>query len=395
MTGGNRYWAFLSYSHADEARARRLHVLLERYVLPRRARKAHGLPRRLFPIFRDVEELEAASILTTRLRDALDESRWLIVLCSPNSAKSKYVNEEIEYFLAKHGRSRVLCVLLDGEPPECFPPTIKALKDEPLAADCRPGRDSELAKLKLIAALAGVGFTELRDREAQRKRRMRGMLAAATLLFGAGALAYWDLWMREQTGYYVSYVRKNGIWQGVDKVSNDTAGHRAAAYRFTRHGRLHPPLRVDYVNGGGDCVYDESGIYKLTDILGEFPSLDTFGAKNPPLAYCSARFSYAADGGIHEETLYNALDSARFSLNYTTPTLAQLTHGGYAIAANGGGIRYVEFKRDAQAMTSICIFPTAKASRDTTSSMPSAIPATTTRRGMCCAAMRWTVSASR
>src|SRR5689334_7418932 len=97
-----KYWAFLSYSHADEAVATRLHRALESYTLPATVRRAHSLPKRLIPVFRDVEELEAASGLSRRLESALDESRWLIVLCSPASAKSKYVNAEIEYFLKKH-----------------------------------------------------------------------------------------------------------------------------------------------------------------------------------------------------------------------------------------------------------------------------------------------------
>lgn len=193
-----RYRAFLSYSHSDEAVATRLHRALERYVLPRRVRKAHALPRRLIPIFRDVDELAAASGLTTRLQDALDQSQWLIVLCSPAAAQSKYVNEEIEYFLQKHGASRVLCALVQGEPPECYPPALRALAEEPLAADFRPGKDFELSKLKLIAALAGVGFTELRSREAQRRKRQRLIVAALLTGVGIGGLAYWDLYRREQ-----------------------------------------------------------------------------------------------------------------------------------------------------------------------------------------------------
>src|SRR5689334_14264670 len=94
-----RYWGFLSYSHADEAAATRLHRALEHYTLPFAVRRAHGLPRRLIPVFRDVDELEAAPALTARLQHALDESRWLLVLCSKASAQSAYVNAEVEYFL--------------------------------------------------------------------------------------------------------------------------------------------------------------------------------------------------------------------------------------------------------------------------------------------------------
>lgn len=347
MSANPRYWAFLSYSHADESQARLLHGLLERYVLPARTRKAHGLPRRLFPVFRDVEELEAASGLTTRLRDALDDSRWLIVLCSPNSAKSRYVNEEVEYFLGKHGHSRILCVLVEGEPPACFPPAIRALPEEPLAADCRAGRDVTTARLKLIAALAGVGFTELRDREAQRRKRTRLTAAAAALLIGLGALGYWDLQVREHVDYYVGYVRQNGVWHGVDRVSGDTARHRMLSFRFTRHGRMSPPRRVDFVDGRGACASGDlmDPDTNLTNILGDYPP---YRPLRPTQRYCFAEFSYDSGGAIQKETLFNMLGVAGDTLIYTQPDLAQISQQGFAAAGAGGGARYVQFRRDAR-----------------------------------------------
>lgn len=333
-----RYWAFLSYSHADEAVAARLHRELERYTLPRRLRKAHALPARLTPIFRDVEELEAASGLNTRLQDALDESRWLIVLCSSASANSKYVNEEIEYFLKKHGASRILCALVQGEPPQCFPSALRALNEEPLAADFRPGKEFELSKLKLVAALAGVGFTELRNREAQRRKRQQ--LIAASLLAGIalGGLAYWDLFHREHVDYYVNYVRLHGIWEGVDSISAERASHRGLSFRFTRHGRLSPPERVAPVNGSGGCAEG------LRNILGDEHLVEFVPLPDP---FCGAVFSYARGGGIQRETLVNRMDVAKEELSYTADDIAQLTHGGFDAPSKGGGIRFVQFTRDA------------------------------------------------
>lgn len=334
-----KYWAFLSYSHANEAIASRLHRELERYALPRRVRKAYALPARLTPIFRDVEELEAASGLNTRLQDALDESRWLIVLCSPASAKSKYVNAEIEYFLGKHGANRILCALLDGEPPECFPPALRALKDEPLAADLRAGRDHTLAQLKLVAALAGVGFTELRNREAQRRKRQR-LVAAAALAAGAiGGALYWDLYYREHSDYYAGSVRRNGIWEGVDQVSAAAAERRNASYRFLRHGRLSPPERVDYVAGSGACAGDG-----VENILGERLSFDLLVPAN---RFCTVTFEYARDGQLERETLLNGFGKPKETLAYTAADLAQFTQEGFAASSEASGVNYVQFQRDA------------------------------------------------
>ena len=60
-----RYTAFLSYSHKDAAAAGRLHRRLEAYRLPKRLAGSMGargpVPDRLWPIFRDREELPAAT----------------------------------------------------------------------------------------------------------------------------------------------------------------------------------------------------------------------------------------------------------------------------------------------------------------------------------------------
>lgn len=335
-----RYRAFISYSHADEAVARRLHGALEAYVLPRRVRNAHGLPRRLIPIFRDVDELAAESGLTTRLQDALDQSQWLIVLCSPAAAQSRYVNQEIEYFLRRHGAQRVLCALASGEPPDCFPPAIRALGDEPLAADIRAGRDQDLAKIKLVATLAGVGFTELRNREAQRRKRRQALIAAALAAAGLGAIACWDLFYREHVDYYASYVRRDGIWEGVDPLGPAVAARRAETLRFTRRGRLNPPTQVDLVNAQGFCAGDG-----LENIVGRKLALDL---EQPAQRYCTAAFTYAADGSLRNEVLLNRRGVAMDALTYTTPELAQFTQDGFAAAGSHGGIYYVQFRRDAR-----------------------------------------------
>ena len=92
-----KYWAFISYSHADEEWAKWLHKSIETYRVPRkivgRATPQGEVPKRLFPVFRDREELPGASDLGGKLQDALKTSRALIVVCSPKSAVSKWVHE--------------------------------------------------------------------------------------------------------------------------------------------------------------------------------------------------------------------------------------------------------------------------------------------------------------
>lgn len=195
------YWAFLSYSHRDAAIAAWLHRALETWPLPAalvgRPIAGTRLPRRLFPIFRDQEELPTAPDLGAAIRAALDRSRTLIVLCSPAAAASRWVQAEVAHVHASSRGTRILAVLLEGEPNaadpgrECLPPGLRGAR-EPLAADLRPGGDSRrLALLKLVAGILGIGLGELRQRDRLRRRRRRllGMVGGAGLL-SAGALGW-------------------------------------------------------------------------------------------------------------------------------------------------------------------------------------------------------------
>src|SRR5262245_38526742 len=92
-----RYWAFISYSQQDDAWAQRLQAKLESYRIPRSVVGQQTgdcvVPRRLFPVFRDRSELASASDLAREIREALHSSRSLIVICSPDAAVSRWVEE--------------------------------------------------------------------------------------------------------------------------------------------------------------------------------------------------------------------------------------------------------------------------------------------------------------
>lgn len=195
-----RYVAFISYSHVDRDWARWLHRSIERYRIPASLGTGAG---RLTPVFLDREELSSASDLAQSVRAALEESAALIVVCSPNAARSRWVNEEIRSFKALGRGNCILCLIVGGEPgaadrqqppeSECFPAALLyqvidgQLTDqraaEPLAADVRPGADSRReALLKIVAGLLGVSLDQLRQRDqVRRQRRLAGIAAAATV----------------------------------------------------------------------------------------------------------------------------------------------------------------------------------------------------------------------
>jgi tetratricopeptide (TPR) repeat protein len=202
-----RYRAFISYSHQDKSWASWLHKALETYAIPKRLvgqTTAVGvIPRRLAPIFRDRDELASATDLGRKVNEALAQSANLIVICSPRSAASHWVNEEVLAFKRLGRSEHIFCLIVDGEPnatelpdretEECFVNALRyqlgpydALsreRTEPIAADARTGKDGKTnAKLKLIAGMLDVGFDMLKQRELQRRNRRMVTITALALV---------------------------------------------------------------------------------------------------------------------------------------------------------------------------------------------------------------------
>ncbi len=201
-----RNYAFLSYSHKDGELADWLHRELEKFRVPASIAgklTANGVvPKRLTPTFRDQHDLSAGADLAEEIKAALAASQFLVVLCSPTAAKSRWTNQEIESFKRTRPEGCVLAAIASGEPfaseiagredEECFPPALRykydrrghqtTKKAEPLAADFREGGDGQrTAFLKLVAGMLGVGLDDLVRREQTRRQRRLAWVAAASL----------------------------------------------------------------------------------------------------------------------------------------------------------------------------------------------------------------------
>ena len=88
-----KYDAFISYSHAEDNAeiAEVLHKKLEHYRIPSQIQKITG-KKKIERVFRDKEELPLSANLTENIYTALDNSEYLIVLCSPESRASQWVH---------------------------------------------------------------------------------------------------------------------------------------------------------------------------------------------------------------------------------------------------------------------------------------------------------------
>ncbi|MTV48853.1 TIR domain-containing protein [Heliobacillus mobilis] len=203
------YDAFISYRHTDLdiAVAKKLHRVLENYRIPRSIAKQTGI-KKINRVFRDQEELPASGNLSENIQTALKNSRYLIVVCSPNTPMSKWCCQEIETFRSLHGNDRILSILIVGEPDDSFPHVLRfhnvveqkpdgtytetEKEVEPLAADIR-GKDLndmwkklKVEKLRLLAPMLGVTFDDLKQRHREQFiKNIVGITLASSLFFAA------------------------------------------------------------------------------------------------------------------------------------------------------------------------------------------------------------------
>lgn len=187
------YIAFISYRHTplDREAATAVQKKIENFIVPKEFREKVG-SKKLGLCFRDEDELPASSSLTDSIYYALDHTKFLIVICTPNLPLSKWCEAEIRYFLKTHDRDHVLAVLADGTPDVSFSPLMLHEYDEegnitrdiePLAANIA-GPDHTIDKkalnkeiVRLYAAMIGCPFDELWQRE--RRARTNRLLALA------------------------------------------------------------------------------------------------------------------------------------------------------------------------------------------------------------------------
>ena len=196
-----KYDAFISYRHCDLDKfvAENLHKILERYELPKNIKEKLGITgRTIRRVFRDQDELPLSSNLEDPIVDALNNTRYLIVICSPRLKDSMWCKKEIETFKKLRGRRNIFCVLIEGEPSESFPEAVLTDDDgktlvEPLAADVRGTTKKEVLqkikseKLRLIAPMYNLDYDDLKQRhkaqEQKRKLTIATITAGACLLF--------------------------------------------------------------------------------------------------------------------------------------------------------------------------------------------------------------------
>jgi tetratricopeptide (TPR) repeat protein len=201
------YDAFISYSHSgDMLIASRLQSQMQRLGKPWYLRRA-------LRIFRDDTSLSATPGLAPSLEVALGQSRFLVLLASTESARSRWVSGETLFWLKNKTTDSLLIVLTSGDlswderagdfswsDQTPLPSNLKGkFRSEPRWVDLRAFRDATLSADKLLPAAAdlasaihGIPKEDLLSQELTEQRRAKRLAwsAAACLLVLACAAAW-------------------------------------------------------------------------------------------------------------------------------------------------------------------------------------------------------------
>ncbi len=194
-----KYVAFISFQSADAREALWVQKAIEGYRLPTAVSRSRSLPKKMPPCFCYLNDINLSEELMQELKLRMEQSQYLIVVCSRRSARSTFVNGGIDYFVSLGRRDRIIPLIVDGIPytndpeTECYPEALK--RHFPKSAD--PMQDHQIlgvnlneegagskrwkhqrAVLMVIARMLNLEFENLWNREVQRRKRQRRAIIA-------------------------------------------------------------------------------------------------------------------------------------------------------------------------------------------------------------------------
>ena len=288
-----KYDAFISYRHSslDKYVAENLHKVLETYELPKNVKNKLGIKGRTIKrVFRDQDELPLSSNLEDPIVDALNNSKYLIVICSPRLKESLWCKKEIETFKKLRGRKNIFCVLVEGEPNESFPEDVlydevavtdkngKKKKEkvlvEPLAADVRGENRKEILskikdeKLRLIAPMYNLDYDDLKQRHRQRK--MKKIIYTSAIVSSLCVLF---------TIYSLVMLLKISSQQKTLKL------HQALSLAEDSYKYLENDDRLDAVKASYDALTEFKGVKMPYTPEAEYALSESLGVYNAGTSY--------------------------------------------------------------------------------------------------------------
>lgn len=198
------FFAFISYNSKDLKWGKRIQRKLEHYKMPAMTCSERGWKRKpMKPIFFAPTDILPGE-LTAEIRTRLEASRHLIVICSPNSAKSEWVSKEIRFFHELGRTKSIHFLIVEGDPhsgnpdTECFNPIIEELNiPEILGANINEKiyrwgwLNRERAYVQLISKLLGVKYDDIWQRHKRQMIRNVILQTIGALMVIAALIGVW------------------------------------------------------------------------------------------------------------------------------------------------------------------------------------------------------------
>ena len=199
-----KYFAFISYSAKDTAWGKKLQKKLEHYRMPATMCSEHNWQRTpIKPVFFAPTDIQPGG-LSEELQERLKASKHLVVICSPNSAKSQWVGKEIEFFHSLGRTKNIQFFIVEGTPhsgdpeKECFNPIVNQLGlPEILGANIHeknyrwPWLNKERAYVQLVSKLLGVEFDAIWQRHKRQLIRKAVAWAVVSIAVLCALLFVW------------------------------------------------------------------------------------------------------------------------------------------------------------------------------------------------------------
>lgn len=201
MEQEHKPFAFISYSRKDKKVANWLHKKIENYEYPKNLVNVDQRPphdKYIRPVFLDTKDMQIeVRPFTDRIKHALEDAQFLILICSHNSAKSPFVDKEIKYFLEhnNYNYSRIVPLFIDEVLDDTIP---EAIKNTTIMTRHFPiynmalGENSEAnsySYYQIIAYLLGANFSDIYNRyevdslkKAKQKKTQFGLSITTLLL---------------------------------------------------------------------------------------------------------------------------------------------------------------------------------------------------------------------
>jgi hypothetical protein len=247
-----RHDAFISYSRRDRDFARVLGETLRNYRPP----KDLGVAQRNLSIFRDEEDFTGVEYHAAVSRH-LRESGRLIIVCSPHSRQSQYVDGEIREFVSARSADDLIPILLAGLPNNeakpgqedqmAFAEALCNVLAMPLAIDYR-GFDPRKDKVNkgafqsqwfaLLAAIYGLSRSHLEQREkrrdARRCRITRGIVAGVMFTLLAATIVSLFFWRQAVEQRNVAVARQLAAQSELARNKGRNLIERACCFPWSR-----------------------------------------------------------------------------------------------------------------------------------------------------------------